>query len=120
MIYSNSKEDYNGCFITQLMLNHNYARFIGTIPQAYHMTGCNNDSHLVSRSNRKLSTSHTEENRAFVWFQVNLRKENMFILLLPVVFLENVLIKKSSDNNFSSCFMTGSCNLPCSYFFFLS
>jgi len=31
MIYSNSKEDYNSCFITQLMLNHSYARYIGTI-----------------------------------------------------------------------------------------
>jgi len=82
-----------------------------------HMTGCNTDGHLVSRNNRKLSTSHNEENTAFVWFQVNLRKESMFILMLPVVFLENVLTKNSSDN-FSSSFMPGSCNLPCSPFFF--
>jgi hypothetical protein len=81
------------------------------------MTGCNTAGHLVSRNNRKLSTSHNEENTAFVWFQVNLRKENMFILMLPVVCLENVLTKNSSDN-FSSSFMPGSGNLPCSPLFF--
>jgi hypothetical protein len=71
------------------------------------MTGCNTDCHPEHRKNRKLLTYHTEEKGDFTWFQVNLRKENVFALMMPVIFLENVLTRNSSDDIFSSPVMSG-------------